>query len=396
MTATATTFAPALKTLWPQKRYNSIVYSHNPFLALIPKHENFLGKNLVLALRYKDGQGRSSTFAKAQANKGATAGVDFTLTRAKDYWLGSIETEVLLASKGNEGALAQALDTESTAGMNAITRSLATALWGSGTGTIGRRLSISSSTVTLHTAEDITNFEVGMKLTVHATDGGDARDTGAVITVTVVNRDAGTFDFTGTVSGHTNDDYYVVEGDLNAKVKGVRAWVPDSAPAATTFFGVNRTADATRLGGLRIDISSMNPEEGLVHALYRLGREGGNAGHVFMNHGDFVNVQNSLGSKVIYDQLQCGDIGFQCIKVNGPKGPAKLLADFNVPKGRGFAMQMDTWGLYSLGKAPRILNVDGMELLREYNADANELRIAYYAQLGCEFPGFNANLALAT
>jgi hypothetical protein len=57
-------------------------------------------------------------------------------------------------------------------------------------------------------------------------------------------------------------------------------------------------------------------------------------------------------------------------------------------------LQLDVWKLYSLGKAPRILDADGLKMLRESSADAVEVRAGYYAQLGCRAPGWNANVKL--
>jgi len=57
-------------------------------------------------------------------------------------------------------------------------------------------------------------------------------------------------------------------------------------------------------------------------------------------------------------------------------------------------LQMDVWKLYSLGKAPKILDSDGLKFLRESSADAVEVRVGYYAQLGCRGPGYNARVSL--
>ena len=58
-------------------------------------------------------------------------------------------------------------------------------------------------------------------------------------------------------------------------------------------------------------------------------------------------------------------------------------------------LQMDTWKLYSLGKAPKILDHDSLKMLRESSSDAVEVRVGYYAQLGCKCPGYNVNIKLA-
>ena len=57
-------------------------------------------------------------------------------------------------------------------------------------------------------------------------------------------------------------------------------------------------------------------------------------------------------------------------------------------------LTMNVWKLYSLGKAPKILDTDGLKMLRESTSDAVEVRVGYYAQLGCRAPGFNVNIQL--
>jgi hypothetical protein len=51
---------------------------------------------------------------------------------------------------------------------------------------------------------------------------------------------------------------------------------------------------------------------------------------------------------------------------------------------------MRTWKLYSLGAAPKMLELDGLPMLRITDDDAYEGRMGYYANLGCTAPGFNA------
>ena len=55
----------------------------------------------------------------------------------------------------------------------------------------------------------------------------------------------------------------------------------------------------------------------------------------------------------------------------------------------------DTWKLYSLGAAPKILDSDGLKMLREASADSVEVRVGYYAQLGSNAPGFNGIVKLS-
>lgn len=318
----------------------------------------------------------------------------------KDYSIASIDNETLEASKGNANAFMEAATTEIDGAMQSITRSLAIALYGSGSGSIGQcNASVSSTSLQLKNPNDVTNFEVGMELVFSTADGGGSLKSGSV-TVNGIDRDTGelTVDALTAIdsgAGVAANDFIFQEGDYDEKISGLRAWVPNSAPSSSPFFSVDRTADVTRLGGIRFDGSSMPIEEALISAASRAAREGAKPSHCFMNYVDFANLEKALGSKVQYVDLKVkADIGFRGILVNGPRGPINVVPDQNCPSGRAFMLQLDVWKLYSLGKCPRILDSDGLKMLRESSADAVQVRVGYYAQVGCRAPGWNVNILL--
>ena len=396
-----------LKTLWPQSRVENMVYKDHPLLAMLAKDEGFYGENLVLAVRYADTQGRSADFATAQSNAGSFAARKFILTRAKDYQVVSLETEAILASEKDKGALIKVLDTEMTSGMNNISKSLATAVYRGQSGALAQTASDpgTGTTIALANINDVTSFEVGMKIVFAATKTGALR-AGGSRTISAVDRDTGAIEVSAAIDAAVGSgDYIFAEGDaanntgVPKKVSGMDDWLPSAAPTVgggDSFFGVDRSVDPTRLAGLRFDASGLNPEEAVVAALSRQAREGGSPSHLFLNHLDFRNVEISLGSKVVYEPMQVGGIGFNGLKVIGPKGPVRVFAGQDCPHGTGFSLDMSTWKLYSLKKCPQVIDLDGNELRREAAADRFEARIAYWAQLGCVAPGFNARVTMPT
>ena len=129
-----------------------------------------------------------------------------------------------------------------------------------------------------------------------------------------------------------------------------------------------------------------------------LAREGGNPDVVFANPLDYGDLRKSLGSKVEYDMVRgAGDMavfGFEAIKLMGSQGPIKVVADRNCPQGVAYMLQLDTWSLASLGPAPKLLSGQGLQFLWDQTADSIEVRVGYYANLGCYAPGFNARITL--
>lgn len=400
MSLDLTTFAAALKQHYTSDRVENMVYKDNPLLAMMPKYEQFGGENLKLPIKHGIPQGRSATFATAQANKTNTQLKAFLLTRAKDYSLASIDNETIEASKGNPNAFMEAATTEIDGAIESATRSLAIAVYGTGSGSIGQVTAGATGTsITLTDVEDVTNYEVGMELVFSTADGGGSVKSGSV-TVNGVDRDTGilTVDAMTAIdggSGSATNDFMFQEGDYDLKIKGLRAWIPDVTPTSTAFFGVDRTADATRLGGIRYDGSAEPIEEALVSAAARVAREGGKPDYCFLSYSKFADLEKALGSKVQYiDAHANADIGFRGILIHGPRGPIKVIPDQNCPSSRAFMLSLSFWKIYSLGKCPKILDSDGLKMLRESNADAVEVRVGYYAQLGCRAPGYNANVKL--
>ena len=398
MALNMTTFAAALKQHYTNERVENMVYKDNPFLAMISKYEQFGGENLKLPIKYGIPQGRSATFSDAQANKTNTQLKAFLLTRVSDYSLASIANETIEASKGNANAFMEAATVEIDGAIESATRSLAIACFGDGSGAIGQVLSTTSSvaTFTLKETDDVTNFEVGMQIKLNVNKTGNSGTLSTAHTIDGVNRDTGVITLSASAS-LTADHYIYQEGDYDGKVSGLEAWVPSSAPGSTdSFFGVNRSSDATRLGGIRFDGSSLPLEEALIGAAARVAREGGKPDVCFVNYSAFADLEKALGSKVSYvDQKVNPEIGFRGILIHGPRGPIKVIPDQNCPPNVAFMLQMDVWKLYSLGKAPKILDSDGLKFLRDSSADSVEVRVGYYAQLGCRGPGYNVRIALA-
>ena len=401
MSLDLTSFASALKQHYTSDRIENMVYQDNPLLALVSKYESFGGKNLPVPIIYGNPQGRSASFAKAQQNKTNSQIKDFVLTRDRDYSLASIDNETIEASKGNANAFMEAATTEIDGAMNSNSRSLAISMYGSGSGSIGQASAATTGTsLQLKDVEEVTNFEVGMEIVVSSQDGGGTVKNGTV-TVVGVNRDTGllTIDAASAIdsgTGIAQDDFIFVEGDYDSKIKGLSAWIPAVAPTSgDNFFGVDRSVDASRLAGIRYDGSNEPIEEALISAASRVAREGGKPTHCFVSYSKYSELEKSLGSKVQYVDLKAtAEVGFRGIMVNGPRGPIRVIADQNCPADVAFMLQLDVWKLYSLGKAPKILDSDGLKMLRESSADAVEIRIGYYAQMGCKAPGFNARVQL--
>ncbi len=263
-------------------------------------------------------------------------------------------------------------------------------------------------------------FEVGMTLQASATDGGAALQntpgTIDAIQVTSVNRSTGVI--IGTVvqgapqtsfaTGTTN--YLQVLGDIGIGgsstiagmlgLSGLAAWVPAVDPPTTdNFWGVNRSADPTRLGGLRYNASTQSISEGLTNALAFGNREGASFDLIVIDFVSYSTLINELGAKVQYVQLEHDEVevAFEAIHFHSAYGKIPVLADRSCQAQTAWCVTTDSFKLRTLGKAPHILTygMEGLEGLRVGTADALEIRIAYYGNLINSAPGYNMVVTLS-
>jgi hypothetical protein len=397
-TNTLTAIDAALKELYSGQTCENLVYSDNPFLAMVPKFEEFVGRNYPQPIITGAPAGRSATFASAQTYQSQSKVDSFLLTRVKDYAVATIDNDAYQASKSDRGAFLEGLKLTVDGAFRSITNSLNHSIFRAGTGTLGV-VTDSSGTLTLATPSDVVNFEVNMPLEVSASDGGAIIASTVIGYVTTINRTAGTMTVSMTLGGSTETPtnwtgtmYPRVTGDRNAKIAGLAGWLPTTAPTSTSFFGVDRSVDVVRLGGVRYDGSAQNPEEALIDASMLLAREGGKPDIAVTSYAGFASIIKSVGAKVQYvDHKSPAGIAFRGVELHGANSSIKVFPDRACPAARAYLLTMDTWKLRSLGAAPQILKYeDGLMTLRSASSDSLEIRVGYYAQLGCAAPGWNA------
>src|SRR6202453_1008488 len=420
----------ALKELYTDDKdyMKNIVYSKNPLLAMIPKNESpdgFAGKYIPVPLEYGNPQGRSHSFANAQAQQTATSLASFFVFVIQDYQLVTITNLLMEQTKTNAGAFVDAAKLQMDGGFRNITNNIAFELFNDGTATRGSSTAASTQTggtapggvvLPLTNAQQIVQFEVGMLLVASTTQGG-APSTDTVM-VTAVDRANGIVTGTAsaaTLSGNwaigTGSAYLSISGDIPSAgatstssylaLSGLAAWLPITTPATTdSFWGVNRSADPTRLAGCRYTATSYTIEEGLTNALAFLNREGGKPDLCIMDFSSYASLVNALGAKVQYVQVNHDEVevAFEGITFQSAYGRVTVLADRSCPPQTAYLLTMNTWKLRSLGKVPHILTygMEGLEGLRVGNADALEIRIGYYGNLICSAPGWNCVVQLSS
>jgi hypothetical protein len=327
-------------------------------------------------------------------------------------------------TKNNAGAFVDEASRTLDNGFRNISNNIAFELFAGGTasrGTIstaGITYAAPSLSFLLANSQQIVQFEVGMTLQASTFDGGAALQntpgTIDAIQITAVNR--GTGMVTGTVVQGAPQSTWVagaflqILGDIGIGgsstiagclgLSGLAAWVPAvDPPANDNFWGVNRSADVTRLGGLRYNATSFSISEGLTNALAYGNREGAKFDLILIDFLSYSTLVNELGAKVQYVMLEHDEVevAFEAIHFHSAYGKIPVLADRSCQSQTAWCLKQSTWKLRTLGRCPHILTygMEGLEGLRVGNADALEIRIGYYGNLICSAPGYNMQVALS-
>jgi hypothetical protein len=220
--------------------------------------------------------------------------------------------------------------------------------------------------------------------------------------ITAINRSTGVLTFGFNLNDATNGiptiaagDFIFVRGDHSGatrmKVAGVEAWCPYTKPTAgDSFFGVDRSVDVTRLAGLSLDGTGAPIEEVLIDGAALVGREGFGLTHYFCSFSKYASLEKALGSKIQYIDLSVNaEVAFRGIVINGVRGPIRVVPDMNCPSNRIYGVKMDAWRLNTLGEAVRVIDADGLSMLRQATADGVEVRYGFYGNLSCKSPASN-------
>lgn len=349
---------------------------------------------------------RSCDFTVAQSSISDTAGYDaFTMTLAQDYAVASWTGKVLKQTEGDANAFARILKLEMDRAIRSAYRSQAIKLYRTGTGsvsTIASDATVASLVLILANPSDAHNFERGEQVGFSATDGGGLRGSPSYVTISAVDRTAGTISTTGSnwsaqVSGLAVGDFIFKRGDAQnggSKV-AMEGWLSfgpaSSAALSSSFYGVTRSNDQSRLACLFKDNSTDQKaiDEFLVDCVSEVLANGGDPDFAMLNPRKFRVLVNRAQTKLVRSDNAKARVGFGSVELLCDDGVVPVYSDVNAPEPNVFMGQMDTWELISPGESIGILEDDKQEILRVYNADQYEVRIGGYPQLANHAPGFN-------
>lgn len=400
-----TVFDPMLKDHYAPGEVAKMAFQDNKALGLIKKSRKKMvgGRKWVQPIGYALPGGGSSTFATALAAANNVSAYEaWEVTRAKHYRLAKVDNETIEATAtGDMDAFEPAFD-EFDRAIDAESNWINYRFFRSKSGSSGRlnNAGVATTVAALTDAADVWGWRQGDVAKLSAQSDGSALKGGSC-TVASVQRQAGTITFTGNISAGVATaavtDYLYLDGDATLAPAGLADWVPDTAPSATAFYGVDRTIEPEFLGGIRIDGSDGRSVANLlVDMVAAVDNIGGNPDVCFMNPITFGTLTKqmegkwSITSAAGYDGKKVASIGYQGFTVNLNGHNLTIYTDRCCPQKRIYVLTWDSWTMFSAGPAPNFLQRRAGSIIKvSETSDGYEARVGEYMNFCCATPGWN-------
>jgi hypothetical protein len=406
-TASIAGSSAALKVLYPKGELPKSIQDNFVTLKRMKKETDFVGESAYVALQNANPQGSSAQFSSAQANIYQGNYVRFNISRVSHYGVARVTGEAMEAAVNSEGALVDLWDNETKGIATTEMVCLATYLFGSGDGVLGRMSSgHTTATVTLAVGTNMNYFELNMHVGAVSALGlaSTVRSGGAAkARISGIDRRNRTLTFTAAldtlITDVTATDYLVRAGDAHntgtARVITGLDKLVEGGSAPGTLWGLNRDSDPLKLAGQAIDYTGWAMEDAIADASAQVGFHGvGSPKVLIANNIEVAALKKSMSAKIIFNRPGSseGKYGFSGITIEGEDGPIEVVADPFCPRNRAYLVDLDKFCLWSLKAAPHLAKYDGLEFMRRPDEDAYEVRFAFYGQVKCKNPGVHVRL----
>jgi len=406
MTATLAGSQAALKTLYPDgevpKSINEMYVLHKR----LKKDTDFVGELAYVPLQNANPQGSSADLPTAQTNIFQGNYVRSSLTRVSHYGVARITGEAAEAAVKSEGAMVDLWDNETRGIATTEMSVIATYLYGSGDatlGTMGGSGSPTATTITLAAGTNMNYFELNMTVKAVSAVGLNPTIRAGTNRITGIDRRARTLtsaaNWDTALTSFVNTDYLVRAGDqsgvsASTVITGLDGYIVGGASPGT-LFGLNRNTDPVRFAGQSVDYQGWAPEDAVVDASCQAGFQGiGYPNVLVCNNIEAATLKKSLSNKIVFNRPggESAKYSFSDVSIEGENGPIEILADPFCPRNKAWLLKLDAFSLFSLKAAPHLAKYDGMEFMRRPDADAYEVRFAFYGNLKCKNPGPHVRL----
>lgn len=390
-------FDAALQQHYTKRRTRDLAERNNPLFGLVRKNTQVGGNGMKTPLMFRNSTGGSGSYNKARDNAVEGGYGAFLNTHRDHFHVVKIGHKILKLSSYKEAFFEAKKEIDR--GINQATNALSRKLFGDRGGSVARLANSSFATTALQLVnkEDAFHFDKNEVLKLGPNKDGSSARTGT-LTVASVNRATGvittTVNIVTGVAAVAQNDYIFKDGDEAKGWTGLESYNPRSAAdLSSNLLGINQTEDPTRLGGYRLDATSMNIEEALIELAALLSFEGAEPTHAFLNPIRFKDLNLSansgrMGRREV--KSTTGFVGYQAFTLMGPKGEIVILSDTSCPPYDLRMGELATLELKSADDVPEILKDDGLMLHRDTTGSTIAFKVDIYAygDLTNEAPGY--------
>jgi hypothetical protein len=386
--STLSTVAFIYKREYSDHQIADLTLRDHVWWAMMPKEDGFGGDSFLYAIRYGNPQGVSGTFSRARANAKGSKGKQPRALRTPKFGIVTIDGEAALAAEGNKAAFFNLVTMETDRVLEEVGDSYAFDFYRDTTGLRGRVSSITGNVLTLTDPEDARNFKEDMTLIADDTVTGLSPRAGTTFVI-AVDEDGGKVevdDITDITGSIQVNDYLFRDGDPGTCMEGLRVCTPLAAPVrgVDSFRGIDRGVNPNRLGGSRLDDTSLNAEVALGRLAIKISKVGKshNIDQGFLNPTHFFNAAQRLNAKVEFDDGGgTANYGFQYIMIHTSAGSFKVYSDPDCPMNETRVSRSGSQYIKHLKGLPHVIDLDGLPMLRQSDDNGVEGRIEGFCNL---------------
>lgn len=403
-------FLEALKKTYTTDKLRSKFELNHPFMKMIKKEAISEGQNHTYAIGLTWGTGFGNNLATVLAGTAAgnpssgakTANV--TVNTGDDYAVLELDRKFLARSKKADAAFADQLKYQVDRQLEGLGNVVAKKLMGDGRG-------ILCAITDLGTAGAETSFVVPATQTKYFTEGMRVQFMNAaytldtvVATITSVNDETGSIAASFTTT-QNNNVYVGHAGVIGAgtNASGLEAWIPLTAPGASTAVGdlivtsVNRSLHLMRLSGHRYSSTSRPIDESVFILAERMQERGYRPDVCLVSYNTFNKIASKQWNKIVPNNIPDAEkLGLQRLGIQTAEGVIPFVCDSSMADDRGYLLTKDTWRMVHLSESvpARITDAAGNDNLFEGTGDAVQIRYYAWWNLKCIEPAANGVFAV--
>lgn len=410
-------FLEALKKTYTTDKLRAKFELNHPFMKMIKKEAISEGQNhtYAIGLTYGSGFGNSlSTVLAGSAAGNPSSGAkmaNVTVNTGDDYAVIELDSKFLARSKKADAAFADQLKYQIDRQLEGLGNVVAKKLMGDGYGTLTTGVLTAGGAAL--TAASYTTFSVPVSATKYLTEGmrlsfgasGVIDVNGSnLTTITSFNEETGvvicsSFTITATATECGLAGIY----GQTTNASGLEAWIPLTAPGASTAVGplistsVNRSLHLMRLSGHRYSSTSRPIDESVFILAERMQERGYRPDVCLVSYNTFNKIAAKQWNKIVPNNIPDAEkLGLQRLGIQTAEGVIPFVCDSSMKDDRGYLLTKDTWRMVHLSSSipERITDAAGNDNLFEGTGDAVQIRYRAWWNLKCVEPAANGVFAV--